>query len=169
MVKTFPMLTGPGASHIDFNFPPADAAYSLLVGDALLPTQKTKLDASRVVHASIDPSVLSGVCSTPDDEDEGAEGDPDRIIVNARAARPADGLLSDDELEELIRRSSGVLPLTSVYDAGQRQLSNVIDEDLAFNNRVSLPPGRRGSFEPIYTSYTHVRHLSVRKLGHLKC
>lgn len=41
---------------LDFNLPPDDAAYALLVGDPLLPAQKQKLAASRVVHASIDPS-----------------------------------------------------------------------------------------------------------------
>ena len=42
---------------VDFNFQPDDAAYSLLVGDPLLPEQSARLAQSRVVHVTIDPIV----------------------------------------------------------------------------------------------------------------
>lgn len=135
----------------DFNFGPDDPAYSLLVGDQLLPAQKTRLQNSRVVHATIDPSVPTSSAATAEEE-EGAElgeNDPDRIIVNARAAQPSDGLLSDTELERLYRQSETP---TSACDAGLR----VAESGLTFGSRVPIPEGRRGAFEPIYTSYTHV-------------
>ena len=140
----------------DFNFPPDDPAYSLLVGDPLLPAQKARLEASRVVHATIDPSITVDGASKADEEEEGAESgenDPDRIIVNARPAQPSDGLLTDGELAQLYRQS-GVL--VSTYDAGQRQVPGFSESGLTFGSRVSVSTDRRGSFEPIYTSYTHV-------------
>ncbi|KAI0715160.1 Endonuclease/exonuclease/phosphatase [Earliella scabrosa] len=139
----------------DFNFPPDDPAYSLLVGDPLLPAQKARLEASRVVHATIDPSITVDGASKADEEEEGAESgenDPDRIIVNARAAQPSDGLLTDGELAQLYRQS-GVL--VSTYDAGQRQVPGFSESELTFGSRVSVSIDRRGSFEPVYTSYTH--------------
>lgn len=90
-----------------------------------------------------------------EEEEEGAEAgenDPDRIIVNARAAQPSDGLLSDAELEDLFRRSRTP---TSAYDAGQRLAP--LSGGHTFGSRMLIPEGRRGAFEPIYTSYTHVR------------
>ncbi|KAI0756607.1 Endonuclease/exonuclease/phosphatase [Daedaleopsis nitida] len=139
----------------DFNFQPDDPAYSLLVGDPLLPAQKASLAASRVVHATIDPSIAVDGAAKAEEEEEGAEAgenDPDRIIVNARAAQPSDGLLTDDELEQLFRQSGAP---TSAYDAGQRQVPGTSESGLTFGSRISVPVGRRGAFEPAYTSYTH--------------
>ena len=146
----------------DFNFLPDDAAYALLVGDPLLPAQKQKLAASRVVHASIDPSAATAsggrAPAGDEDEDEGAgEGDPDRVIVNARAALPADGLLSDAELEQLFAEAAAGAPPVSVYDAGLARAPGISGDEVTFGSRVSVPAGRRGASEPVYTSYTHVR------------
>ncbi|KAI0639798.1 Endonuclease/exonuclease/phosphatase [Trametes polyzona] len=139
----------------DFNFGPDDPAYALLMGDALLPEQQKRLDSSYVVHATIGPTVASGGAAPAEEEEEGAEAgenDPDRIIVNARPAQPSDGLLSSAELEELFRQGGRV---TSAYDAGQRLVPGISDSALTFGSRASVPSGRRGAFEPIYTSYTH--------------
>ncbi|KAI0673529.1 Endonuclease/exonuclease/phosphatase [Trametes maxima] len=135
----------------DFNFGPDDPAYALLMGDPLLPNQQKRLDASYVVHATIDPTV-STQGAPPTEEEEGGETDPDRIIVNARPAQPSDGLLSQDELQALFARSGAV---TSTYDDGLRRVPGFSDSGLAFGSRVSVPPDRRGGFEPVYTSYTH--------------
>ncbi|KAI1793945.1 Endonuclease/exonuclease/phosphatase [Ganoderma leucocontextum] len=139
----------------DFNFGPDDPAYSLLVGNELLPTQQARLQSSRVVHATIDPSISTAGAAAAEEEEDGAESgenDPDRIIVNARAAQPSDGLLSDTELERLFRQSGTP---TSAYDAGQRALPDLSASALTFGSRMPIPEGRRGAFEPIYTSYTH--------------
>ncbi|KAL4064917.1 Endonuclease/exonuclease/phosphatase [Scleroderma yunnanense] len=134
----------------DFNFTPDDPAYSLLVGNALSAEQKHRLDASRVVHVSIDPTVLTTMKSEPE---EGAEeADPDRVIRNSRVAKPTDGLLSDSELSELFPCS-----LRSAYDEGQRSLRTLISPgDVAtFGDRMSFPVERLGAHEPMWTSYTH--------------
>ncbi|PIL31576.1 hypothetical protein GSI_06278 [Ganoderma sinense ZZ0214-1] len=137
----------------DFNFGPDDPAYSLLVGNELLPVQKARIQSSRVVHATIDPSVSTSGAAVAEEEEEGAElgeNDPDRITVNARAAQPSDGLLSDAELKGLFRQSGTP---TSAYDAGQRLYPSAGEH--TFGSRVPIPEGRCGAFEPIYTSYTH--------------
>ncbi|GJE87626.1 endonuclease/exonuclease/phosphatase [Phanerochaete sordida] len=138
----------------DFNFQPDDAAYALLVGDPLLPAQRAALQFSRVVHRSRDPSVPAPAPKADADEDgeDGSEGDPDRVITNARAAVPSDGLLSDDELAALF--AWGTRPV-SAYDAGLRTADRGVRDTLAFGSRVPLPEGRRGACEPAWTSYTH--------------
>ncbi|TBU34516.1 Endonuclease/exonuclease/phosphatase [Dichomitus squalens] len=139
----------------DFNFGPDDPAYSLLVGDELLPSQKARLESSRVVHATVDPAISVDGASAAEEDEEGAESgenDPDRIIVHARAAQPTDGLLTDTELEDLFRQSGTP---TSAYDTGLRTLPDLAAGGLTFGSRVSIPEGRRGAFEPVYTSYTH--------------
>ena len=98
--------------------------------------------------------------TAPKDEDEGAEStesDPDKIITNARRASPEDGLLSDQELETLFRRP--IRPV-SAYDEGLRMASPDIQEGVTFRSRQSLPADRRGAFEPVWTSYTHVREIA---------
>ncbi|KAI0652266.1 Endonuclease/exonuclease/phosphatase [Trametes meyenii] len=137
----------------DFNFGPDDPAYALLMGDPLLPNQQKRLDASYVVHATIDPTASApGGSAAPAEEDEQGETDPDRIIVNARPAQPSDGLLSQGELQALFARSGAV---TSAYDDGLRRVPGFSESGLAFGSRVSVPSDRRGGFESVYTSYTH--------------
>ncbi|KAJ3490582.1 hypothetical protein NLI96_g1353 [Meripilus lineatus] len=81
------------------NFTPGDAAYSLMLGDPLLPTQSPRHDSSKVVHVSIDPEVpITSSKVDMEEEEEAGESDPDRIITNARIALESDGLLSDQEL-----------------------------------------------------------------------
>ena len=130
-----------------------------------MPTQKARLESSRVVHATVDPSISADGAAAAEEDEEGAESgenDPDRIIVNARAAQPSDGLLTDEELVKLFRQSGTP---TSAYDAGLRAVPDVSANGLTFGSRLSIPEGRRGAFEPIYTSYTHVRH----ETRHLLC
>ena len=141
---------------IDFNFPPDDPAYSLLVGDDLLPPQSDRLAASRVVHVTIDPDVPVTTNKMIAEDESGVEGegetDPDRIIVNARVAKDDDGLLTDKELKEICSRAG---QLFSAYDRGLQMAEN-LDPELLFGNRVSISEDRKGASEPVWTSYTHV-------------
>lgn len=154
-------------SRADFNFQPDDAAYSLLVGDPLLPRQAANLAFSRVVHRSVDPSVpVTAPKADAEDEEgaEAAESDPDKIITNARAAAPEDGLLSDEELRTLFERA--VRPV-SAYDEALRNVEPAIREGLTFGSRTEVPAERRGAFEPVWTSYTHVCALTAQDVPRL--
>ena len=139
----------------DFNFSPEEPGYALLVGDMLTPAQEERLERSRVVHVSVDPTVpLTNPTAANDDED-GAQADPDRVITNAREASPADGLLNSSELLDLFAVSS--LRPRSLYDEGQRLLENISSSSPVprCGERMGLPPHKRGAYEPEWTSYTH--------------
>ncbi|KAF7800026.1 hypothetical protein EIP86_011269 [Pleurotus ostreatoroseus] len=145
----------------DFNFQPNDAAYSLLVGDTLLPDQLENLKISRVVHTTLDPTIQlatpAAAAAEDQEEDEsgGGQSDPDKIITNARKARSEDGLLSDEELADLFRRSWRVV---SAYDTGLRAMQADSERkvhELTFGSRVATAPDRHGANEPVWTSYTH--------------
>ena len=143
---------------IDFNLTPEDPGYSLLVGDPITPSQEELLAVSRVVHASIDPDSVAVTESkeAKNEEDDGAEQDPDRIIVNARTATPADGLLSTEELVKMVQKF-GVANPESSYDKGLEIAKASGDSDIqTFGDRVtSVPSTRKGRHEPEWTSYTH--------------
>ncbi|KAJ6503446.1 Endonuclease/exonuclease/phosphatase [Mycena vitilis] len=135
----------------DFNFSPDDPGYSLLVGDDLNAEQRERLEFSRVVHVSIDPTVPPTTKDAPaDDENEAV--DPDRVITNARRAVPTDGLLSDSELVSLFSPANIV---RSAYDEGLRQHRQTAEGPRTFGDRLSLPRDIKGYHEPEYTSYTH--------------
>ncbi|KAH9950500.1 Endonuclease/exonuclease/phosphatase [Amylocystis lapponica] len=139
----------------DFNYQPDDPAYSLLVGDPLLLAQEARLVASRVVHNSIDPDILVSSAKASADEEDGGqteENDSDKVITNARAATPEDGLLTTVELVKLFWRDP--LPV-SVYDLGQRCVPEDATANLTFGSRIPILALRHGAFEPIWTSYTH--------------
>lgn len=138
----------------DFNFTPDDPAYSLLVGDSLTEAQSQCLHMSRVIHITIDPTIVSTAKKADDEEGDGSEADPDRVINNSRVATSSDGLLSDLELTSLFINGA---KLRSAYDEGQRtQRDNGTPGDLyTFGDRVSLPPTRLGAHEPMWTSYTN--------------
>ncbi|CCM05171.1 uncharacterized protein FIBRA_07380 [Fibroporia radiculosa] len=138
----------------DFNFSPDDPAYSLIVGDTLLPIQDARLAASRVVHVTIDPEVSTVPNANPaeDEADVGGETDPDRVITNARSAMPADGLLSSTELVDMFRQSGTP---NSVYDTGSRTCPSLAEDGFAYGNREPVSPGKLGAYEPVWTSYTH--------------
>ena len=142
----------------DFNLTPEDPGYSLLVGDPIIAPQEELLTLSRVVHASIDPytAPVTGSKETKNEEDGGAEEDPDRVIVNARTATPADGLLSTEELVEMIRKL-GVANLESSYDRGLRiaKASGNFDVRTFYDRVPSIESTRLGGHEPEWTSYTH--------------
>lgn len=147
----------------DLNSQPTEATYALLVGNELLPEQKTTLQHSRVIHLSRDPSLVQAAGARPkEEEDEGAASaataeDPDRVITNARIARPDDGLLSDDELMRLYRSDGRRLTLRSAYDEA---LSAIVEEkDYVFGTRE--PSATCGKNEPMYTSYTHFWQLTL--------
>jgi RNA exonuclease NGL2 len=140
-------------SSSDFNFAPDDPAYSLLVGDPLLPDQEESLASSRVVHVSIDPSVLSTTQAPAEEEGNDATAtDPDKTITNARLAAPGDGLLSICELVALFSSDS---PLRSAYNDGLRRCRTSLAGVKTFGDRVALPSARQGAYEPEWTSYTH--------------
>ncbi|KAG2366628.1 endonuclease exonuclease phosphatase [Suillus spraguei] len=127
----------------DFNFTPDDPAYSLLC-----------LHMSRVIHITIDPTVPPTTKKADNEEGDGSEADPDRVINNSRVATLSDGLLSDLELTSLFINGA---KLRSAYDEGQRaQRDNGTTSDLyTFGDRVSSPLTRLGAHEPMWTSYTH--------------
>ncbi|KAJ6519910.1 Endonuclease/exonuclease/phosphatase [Mycena sanguinolenta] len=135
----------------DFNFSPDDPGYSLLVGDQLSAEQCDRLESSRVVHVSIDPTVPPTVTGAPA-EDEDSAVDPDRVITNARRAAPGDGLLSDSELASLFSTANVV---RSAYDEGLRQHKRTSSIGPTFGDRMSLPHTVKGYHEPENTSYTH--------------
>lgn len=139
---------------LDFNFTPDDPAYSLLVGDSLTEAQSQRLHISRVIHMTIDPTIVPTAKKADDEEGDGSEADPDRVINNSRVATSSDGLLSDLELTSLFINGA---KLRSAYDEGQRtQRDNGTPGDLCtFGDRVSLPPTRLGAHEPMWTSYTN--------------
>jgi RNA exonuclease NGL2 len=139
---------------LDFNFTPDDPAYSLLVGDPLTEAQSQRLHMSRVIHITIDPTVLPTTKKADDEEGDGSEADPDRVINNSRVATSSDGLLSDLELTSLFIHGA---KLRSAYDEGQRaQRDNGTPGDsYTFGDRVPSPPTRLGAHEPMWTSYTH--------------
>ena len=86
------------------------------------------------------------------DIEEGGEATDLRVITDARAANPADGLLSVPELEALYANGA---QLRSVYDIGLRESNHSGHHFKTFGDRVLLSPGRQGSYEPDFTSYTH--------------
>ena len=76
--------------------------------------------------------------------------------MNARTATPADGLLSTEELVEVVRKL-GVANLQSSYDRGLRIAKLSGDSDVrTFSDRAtSVVSQRLGGHEPEWTSYTH--------------
>ena len=122
----------------------------------LTPAQEELLERSRVVHASVDPTVpLTNPAAANDDEDGVAQADPDRVITNAREALPADGLLDSSELLDLF--AVATLRPRSLYDEGQRVLENISSPSPVprCGERMGFPPHKRGAYEPEWTSYTH--------------
>jgi RNA exonuclease NGL2 len=113
------------------------------------------LERSRVVHVSVDPTVplTNPAAAANEDEDGGAQADPDRVITNARQASPADGLLSSSELVDLF--AVPTLRPRSLYDEGQRLLESISGPVRRCGERLGLPPHKRGAYEPEWTSYTH--------------
>jgi RNA exonuclease NGL2 len=111
--------------------------------------QEARLNLSRVVHTSIDPTVPKSVNQAGDEE---GENDPDKVITNARTALPSDGLLTSSELFELF--SNGV-PVRSAYDEGLRVARTSQSDFRTFGDRSSLPSMQRGAHEPEWTCYTH--------------
>ncbi|KAF7310975.1 Endo/exonuclease/phosphatase domain-containing protein [Mycena chlorophos] len=111
---------------------------------------RERLEASRVVHVSIDPTVPP-TTSGPVGDDEDQAVDPDRVITNARRATPSDGLLTDDELVALFALGK---PFKSAYDEGLAHLRTSASDIRTFGDRVSCEPDMKGSNEPEYTSFT---------------
>jgi len=153
---------------------PSEPTYALLTGNPLLPHHLKSLNDSRVIHVSRDPSVAA-TQALRDDGEEGApvvatasttaeaemETDPDRVITNARRAKPEDGLLTDEEIIKLFDSGGkSKLKLRSGYDEA---LAGVPEErDNVYGARdPSATITSYGANEPMYTSFTHFWQLTL--------
>lgn len=150
---TDPLACADNTPSQDFNCPPDDATYALLTGQPLNTDHKTRLSLSRVTHISIDPTVPKTPAAAANDGEAGGESeesDPDRVIINARGATEADGLLNDEELVALFTRGHR---LQSAYNEGLLRIQNC--NVALFGQRARLESTQPGFHEPAYTSYTH--------------
>jgi RNA exonuclease NGL2 len=124
----------------DFNISPDDPAYAILLGSPLTEGQRSVLNASLVIHATVDPSIERVYEKRPIDidSDEEEEGDGQAqttgqaqteaqkqsasgLFPNTRRAELRDGLLSEQELRAMARfaylgTSMRVHDLTGVSD-----------------------------------------------------
>ena len=106
----------------DFNISPEDPAYAILVGDPLTEEQQSVLNASLVIHTTVDPSIKVTYEKRPIDVDSDEEEESEAqaqaagqaqteaqkqaasgIWPNTRRAEPRDGLLSEQELRGTAR------------------------------------------------------------------
>jgi len=129
----------------DFNFTPLEGSYNLIRGDCLTPAQVSKIEDSRVVHASVDPTIASEATDAVNED-----GDPDRVITNARRCTSLDGLLTISELERLYEQLPNV---RSVYPVAYQALG--VDRSACFGSAHGLKEHDSGFFEPLVTAYAH--------------
>ncbi|KAG8219884.1 Endonuclease/exonuclease/phosphatase [Butyriboletus roseoflavus] len=149
----------------DFNFPPDDPAYSLLAREPLSLEQQERLQVSRVVHVSIDPTVPTSIAKEANKGGSEQEADPDRVVRNSRNSKPSDGLLSDTELSILVGHC-----LRSAYDEGQRS-SLVEGNDVAtYGARALLPAKKVGASHevPDYIFILDAPGSETRVTGYLQ-
>lgn len=137
--------------YVDFNFTPDDPAYALLFKDSLQPYHEEMVTSSYVVHSSIDPTVSTSLAPGKVSDEESEAVDPDRVITNARPARPEDGQLSISELIDVY--STFPEPRSAYHDAITFLHSK---GDLVQSYGLRKPfLGGQGASEPDYTSFTH--------------
>jgi len=129
----------------DFNFTPLEGTYNLLKGDHMNQMQVAKIEDSRVVHMSIDPTVVPGTAFAVDED-----GDPDRVIKAARRCSLGDGLLTICELKRIFEQLPNV---RSAYAQANETLD--IDRKTYFGSSNGLQDGESGFFEPLVTAYAH--------------
>ena len=127
----------------DFNVSPEDPAYAILLGSPLTEKQVSVLNASLVIHATVDPSIQGVYEKRPididSDEEEEGEGQAQTtgqaqteaqqqaasgLLPNTRRAELRDGLLSEQELRAMVRLASLGTPmhvhdLTGISDRHQ--------------------------------------------------
>lgn len=139
------------------------------------------------MHKSVDPSAADltpgassegndedeegGARADDDEEQEGGEGeeqkeqDPDKVIKNARRARPEDGLASDEELVRVFSENlralggvegKGVRSLCAEAHRAHRASDGGKGEDAlrVFSDRLPVDEGRDGGWEHEWTCYT---------------
>jgi len=107
----------------DFNISPEDPAYAILLGSPLTEKQRSVLNASLVIHATVDPSIQRAHEKRPidiDSDEEEEEGErqgqtagqaqteaqeeaASGVLPNTRRAELRDGLLSEQELRAMAR------------------------------------------------------------------
>ena len=127
-------------------------------GNELLPQQELTVNASRVVHVSLDSSIPISDPNKAAEEEEGGEAatssseekDPDRVITNTRPATDADGLLTPCELGKFFESELAGEHFQSVWDEWPPE-----DSSLTFSAKGVIDINRKGRNEPLYTSYTH--------------
>ena len=107
--------------------------------------QVAKIEGSRVVHISLDPTIVAGSANTVDEE-----GDPDRVIKDARRCSSRDGLLTACELEHLFEQLPKV---RSAYGQANEELD--MDRVKCFGHSNNLTEKQSGFFEPVVTAYAH--------------
>jgi RNA exonuclease NGL2 len=111
------------------------------------------LSMSRVVHISVETdAALQLLVKVTEESEDSPTTDPDKVITNARPARPQDGLLSTDELIALY---PGGGKLRSIYEEAQRDYRAIDASHQILGDRLEFPPHRKGAYEPMWTSYTH--------------
>jgi hypothetical protein len=134
----------------DFNISPEDPAYAILLGSPLTEKQRSVLNASLLIHATVDPSIQGAYERRPIDVDSDEEEEGERqgqttgqarteaqeqaasgILPNTRRAELRDGLLSEQELRAMARfawlgMSMRVHVLTGVPDRRQWHLCKAL-------------------------------------------
>ncbi|KAG8930256.1 hypothetical protein FRC03_008770 [Tulasnella sp. 419] len=149
----------------DFNAQPTEVSYSLLTKNPMTEAHRGSLSMSRVIHCSRDPS-LPRTRDKVDDDDEGGGGEATaetnqesqvaQGYTNARPATESDGLLGDEELEELFGGRNRTA-LRSAYAEGLSQVES--EKDNLFGVREA--EATVGQTEPMWTSFTHYWRLTL--------
>ncbi|GAA5907960.1 uncharacterized protein JCM6883_004072 [Sporobolomyces salmoneus] len=171
----------------DFNTQPCELTYRLLLGSRIDKQQVDEFNHSACVHYSVDKFYDPSFEPPTPDEPEAKEGeeavnqaeeDPDKVIKNARPARPEDGLADIDKIKKLYGYKEGGSGIRSAYGenyglvkgqeenwycARRPEVQNGNDPkpklteeevkervgSVTWEERVA-----RGDFEPIYTNFT---------------
>ena len=183
----FPLMTRPA----DLNTEPREATYQLLIDPwrPLEPHLKDELEASRLIHHSLDKSrasleptaqttteaadtVHAGSITPEDDDDEeneDGEGDEsqdkdEHSIAGTRPPIASDGLLS---VPELIQATQSATPsrLLSAYDTVHRLDASASAETFAsrggFREHAEVMSEGNGRNEPAYSCFTPLFRLTL--------
>lgn len=78
------------------------------------------------------------------------------MFKNIRRAIPSDGLLSDEELYEMFKVGN----IRSLYEEGIKSLGPNASVP-SFGERLEVDVGRKGRYEPKFTSFTHFWRLTL--------
>jgi RNA exonuclease NGL2 len=109
--EIYRVVTYDSPFYVDWNLPPDEITYSLLVGETVTESQYDAFNASRIIHVSIDTSI--GVQETGLKEEE---EDSDKWGLNCRPCNDSDGLLRVEELEDMFKRVNAILDSRQITD-----------------------------------------------------